>query len=345
MLVDTGSTDGTIRIAEEFGCEVHHFPWTDSFGEARTQTLRHSNPQVPWNLLIDADEVLNVAPGVDLDEHLEPGPDWPYEGRYIQLRDLYDGRVTASYPQMRIIANHPCISFVGRIHNQMVFDDGRLIEQPPLLDPTQVWYDHVGYDPAVYQERGKAERAFRLLKLEIEGGRGDDALINYYLGRECVTSHRYGEAVEWLERAIPLLKKSANASPQALPAYRYLIDSLAILGRDFSDAERRAVADYPHSPDLHYALARAYSNLRRYEEADAAFHRTQECLSKADPRVPQDLYHRPWELHLNWAFMLAEWGKDTNDLALSERCLDLLIKAQGEGPPVELAGTIEKLLG
>ena len=31
VVLDTGSTDDTVAIAQELGAEVHHFPWPDSF--------------------------------------------------------------------------------------------------------------------------------------------------------------------------------------------------------------------------------------------------------------------------------------------------------------------------
>jgi glycosyltransferase involved in cell wall biosynthesis len=48
-VVDTGSTDRTIEIAENFFAahpeitgKIHHFPWIDHFGKAKTYALRRS---------------------------------------------------------------------------------------------------------------------------------------------------------------------------------------------------------------------------------------------------------------------------------------------------------------
>ena len=45
VVVDTGSTDGTRAVAQSFGARVFDFPWPDSFGAARNESLRHAREQ------------------------------------------------------------------------------------------------------------------------------------------------------------------------------------------------------------------------------------------------------------------------------------------------------------
>ena len=42
VIVDTGSTDQTVRIARQFTPHVHHFPWCDDFAAARNASLQHA---------------------------------------------------------------------------------------------------------------------------------------------------------------------------------------------------------------------------------------------------------------------------------------------------------------
>ncbi len=67
VVVDTGSTDATVEIAESFGARVVHFPWNGSFADARNVSIEAATGD--WIMYLDADE------------HMEPG-DAP------QLRDL-----------------------------------------------------------------------------------------------------------------------------------------------------------------------------------------------------------------------------------------------------------------
>jgi glycosyltransferase involved in cell wall biosynthesis len=56
VIVDTGSTDRTVEIAESFGAKVLHHTWNNDFAEARNVSLQHATCN--WILVLDADEVI-----------------------------------------------------------------------------------------------------------------------------------------------------------------------------------------------------------------------------------------------------------------------------------------------
>ena len=56
VIVDTGSTDGTVALAEELGARVEHFVWCNDFSAARNYAADQC--ETDWVLTIDADEVL-----------------------------------------------------------------------------------------------------------------------------------------------------------------------------------------------------------------------------------------------------------------------------------------------
>ena len=47
IVVDTGSSDDTVRIAQALGAQVHRVSWTDDFSAARNAALDLS--PAPWN--------------------------------------------------------------------------------------------------------------------------------------------------------------------------------------------------------------------------------------------------------------------------------------------------------
>lgn len=59
VVVDTGSDDDTIAIAQQFGAIVHSFAWCDDFAAARNFALDHVSGD--WILILDADETLVVT--------------------------------------------------------------------------------------------------------------------------------------------------------------------------------------------------------------------------------------------------------------------------------------------
>src|SRR5579872_1678651 len=56
-IVDTGSTDATVAIAERFGARIEHREWRNDFGWARNEALKMATKR--WVLQLDADEELS----------------------------------------------------------------------------------------------------------------------------------------------------------------------------------------------------------------------------------------------------------------------------------------------
>ena len=58
IVVDTGSTDGTKAVAENFTQKVFDFPWTDDFAAARNYSFsKATRDYIMW---LDADDVLRT---------------------------------------------------------------------------------------------------------------------------------------------------------------------------------------------------------------------------------------------------------------------------------------------
>lgn len=59
IVVDSGSTDRTIQIAEEFGARVLNFAWNGRYPKKRNWILLEHTPTKPWALFLDADEIID----------------------------------------------------------------------------------------------------------------------------------------------------------------------------------------------------------------------------------------------------------------------------------------------
>ena len=57
VVVDTGSCDNTLTIAQSFGAKVFSCPWEDNFSIPRNVSLEHALGE--WILMLDADEQLD----------------------------------------------------------------------------------------------------------------------------------------------------------------------------------------------------------------------------------------------------------------------------------------------
>ena len=56
IIVDTGSTDDSVKIAESFGAIILHQPWDHHFSKAKNLALEKASKE--WILVLDADEVI-----------------------------------------------------------------------------------------------------------------------------------------------------------------------------------------------------------------------------------------------------------------------------------------------
>jgi glycosyltransferase involved in cell wall biosynthesis len=114
VIVDTGSDDKTLEIADSFNANIHHFKWNNDFSSARNFAL--SKCQSDWILYLDADEELN-------------------SNSVNELITIINGKLAAvncvvksltsndakfgvmKYP--RLFPNDPRIKFEGKVHEQI----------------------------------------------------------------------------------------------------------------------------------------------------------------------------------------------------------------------------------
>ena len=84
VITDTGSTDGTIALAEQLGARVTRFEWCDDFAAARNACAAAARGE--WVLWIDGDERLKPGCGPSLLAELAA----PGVIAYQMLREEFD---------------------------------------------------------------------------------------------------------------------------------------------------------------------------------------------------------------------------------------------------------------
>ncbi len=130
VVVDTGSQDDTVSVAERFGAKVGHFEWCDDFSAARNESLHLATGE--WVLVLDADERLSEGDARKLRELADADRRVAYRmtTRNYGFDDRLDGwtRCDPESPEaqgfpgwhpsvkVRLFPNEPGIEFRGRIH-------------------------------------------------------------------------------------------------------------------------------------------------------------------------------------------------------------------------------------
>jgi tetratricopeptide (TPR) repeat protein len=243
VVVDTGSTDGTMEIARQLGARVFSFAWVDSFAAARNESLRHALGD--WVLWLDADDrvdELNRGRLRVLFENL-PNENVGFVMKCLCLPDPKTGR-SAAVDHVRLFRRHPALRWRYRVHEQ-------ILSGLRALGGTVRWSDvvvhHTGYqDPALRQT--KLERDFRLLGLEHAENAGDPFVL-FNLG---MILHEWGRCDE----ALPYLNESLRQSHPSDSIVRKLyalITQCHRLGGRLEEALatcREGQRHYPHDLEL-----------------------------------------------------------------------------------------------
>jgi len=240
VVLDTGSTDDSIAIAQACGAQVHHLPWPDDFAAARNHVLALADAD--WNLVIDADEW--IASG---GEALRGWCDGPPRLGALCIRSSFDlpqhGGTT--FPATR--------SWIARLLPRGVRYAGRIHEQPVSALPLgriDLLIEHDGYEDA--QSAGKRDRNTPMLLAELRNDPENPYLL-YQLGKEAETARDYGRAADWYEQA------TARTPRDAPWTHALLIRRLHCLGQSGAAEEAMAIAGtqiahWSDSPDFFFVL-------------------------------------------------------------------------------------------
>ena len=219
VVVDTGSDDDTIQIAESHGAQVFQFDWCDDFAAARNFGLEKATGD--WLLIIDADEVLTPEGMAGLWEDIQQKNHLGFRVRCNHLERISNNE---GHQQMadgwhfipRLFRNAPGIHFVGIIHEQ-AFSSVQVRSEDWQMETgfgrTEI--NHFGYDPSIKQERKKAERNITLINRALDQN-PDDATLLMSLALDLYNEGHVNEALDKTRVAFELVEKipSEKTSPE-----------------------------------------------------------------------------------------------------------------------------------
>lgn len=151
LVVDSGSSDRTVEIAEQAGAQVLQFQWDGKYPKKRNWALQNVDFETEWVLFLDADE--RVTPEL-VEELRRTLPDTPHVGFRISFtnwfmgRPLHHGDVFTKLPLFRVgagayekfpengwsrldmeVHEHPVLNgSVGALHACIEHNDFRSLE-------------------------------------------------------------------------------------------------------------------------------------------------------------------------------------------------------------------------
>jgi tetratricopeptide (TPR) repeat protein len=283
VIADTGSTDRSMAIAQEYGARVIQIPWEDDFSKARNLSL--AEVTADWVLSLDADERLDPQEARRLPQLMAAG----LAGYQVTIRNyvrsaterlwdqparLNDGSFAeaAEYPaylehqNVRLFRRDPEIYFVHRVHESV---GPRILARGRPLGDAGFLIHHFGLAVQGEERRRKNER-YRLMGQAKIRENPRDAQAHFELGLELF--EHFGET----EEALKSFETAARLNPNL--AVAWLFQGLACLkmGHDAQAVEcfrraRRGTRDTAliaeSEGDAYYNLADCPAAARAYRRA------------------------------------------------------------------------------
>ncbi len=278
IVVDTGSRDATVAIAEKFGARVLHYAWEDDFAAARNRSLAAASGD--WMLVLDADERLDPASAPKIREAVAAADCEIGLLRFVNMTDT--GPSGQEWLAPRLYRLGPGLRYIGRIHEQVVQPAGRVRSR--VVDAVVL---HYGYQVSIYSERQKRARIARLLERALEDPEAQDPLLRANYLFHHANQGSGPELISRYEAFVAYIRQNWREDP---PRVSWITGGLAEYARLLVDIgrfeEARRIAEEllernGESPMLRYLLARAQAAAGDLERAERNLQR----VLQPDPAV------------------------------------------------------------
>jgi glycosyltransferase involved in cell wall biosynthesis len=252
VIVDTGSTDDTVAIAQKYGAKIHHFKWCDDFAAARNYAC--SLVSEDWILVLDADEELIVQDCQWL-ANLYSAPTTTIAYALLLSEAANDATPLTT---IRLFRNHPEIQYSGRYHESLYYRQNLLSANEHLFvalsTPTIL---HYGYESGLLSQKA----IVRIPILEnIRQAEGLNFMTLWTLAGlyETVGDVEQFEScyAEGFEQLLPYILE--DILPEDQRVLRYWLYGLGIKFLESGDFEtarlicQRGISWFPDFPPLYY---------------------------------------------------------------------------------------------
>lgn len=284
IVVDTGSADKTVELAQAMGAKVFHYTWNDDFSAAKNYAIRQAKGN--WIAFLDADEWFSEEDAKKILPILEQLH--PYRRvdvlrtRLVHLRA--DGGILGASCQDRIFRNDPKLRYHYRIHEELYDQEGRGWQLADAQNELMIL--HSGY----MKTKNKGERNAALLEEDVKEA-PRDGMRWMYLGDAYCAAGKTSEAMECYRKVLgdpnmeinhevaplhcglQLMELMANDPPQEIQEeYIRIQDKLYELG-------------WEEHPDIDYYLGCWHLRADKIGEAAILFER---ALKKMETYHGQD---------------------------------------------------------
>jgi len=273
IVVDTGSTDRTVELAEKFGAKVVHFKWINDFSAAKNFAMDQAKGN--WIAILDADEYMpreDVKELMDILKKIQSDPAMAKQydaitNSWVQLDD--NDNAFAILTNQRIFRNSPELRYEGKIHEVVNIRN-------QVVNATNLRIMHTGYAASVFNEADKRERNLKLLRDENKRDPEDPDIMLYLADslKAAGSEESRAEAEELYLKALKSTRPAKTMIKQL--AYDFLIPRYSGDIRYADEKVRKdealklcdeAIAELPAHIDYYYYRAILNNQRGKFKEA------------------------------------------------------------------------------
>lgn len=227
IVVDTGSTDRTKKIAEFYGAKIYDYSWKDDFAAARNFAL--GKTMGDWVIFIDADEVFVNSEGLaDYIGRADAYPDC--EALLLPLFNINtdtgseNAELISREYSLRIWRNNPSFRFYGCVHETLMVKDKGHLRSPKMIKAHEKFtLHHTGYRKGIVPEKYK--KYLQMLQREIKE-KGEQPLSARYLADCYFGLGDYEQTAYYAQRAINREKEMGIVTVAGVyKLYRYWLEA------------------------------------------------------------------------------------------------------------------------
>ncbi len=265
VVVDTGSTDRTVEIAEKYGAKAIHSDWRGDFSYSRNISLDYADSQ--WILWLDADDRVPPAEARKFMKLKTAPPDRAF---YLKIRNVLPGGFGEQWYQLRMFPNHPEIRFERKVHEQVAFAIQRL-KMPVFREDVRI--DHVGYGTPEIKHQ-KALRNREILLADFPRYQGDPAYVSS-IGDSYFLTEEFDTAIQWYRKVLEI-PDGERGQPDI---FRQMPTSIALSYQRMGDREKahrwieKAIQASPQKLDSLFLAAGLREKMGDFAGAAALYER------------------------------------------------------------------------
>lgn len=201
IVVDTGSTDGTVALAEKLGAKVLRFEWIDDFSAAKNFTISQCTGD--WIFFLDADEYFEERDVPALRPLIEKvsklyGNGNNHGYNVIETPWINVGNNNIS-KQARIFRNVPYLRYSGVVHERLQSLPGGYLRVYSANSPAIY---HTGY---VWSKEGsKEKKGSRNFSIAVKAlaKSPDCSKLRLFAAEALMFEGKYGEADKYFSEAL-----------------------------------------------------------------------------------------------------------------------------------------------